>query len=145
MSVLKHNKVLYKKVCQEFFNNCLWYQVDGHYFEQIGFQEALLLYIFNICELNPTNKVASMVHVILKSFLFEKPRRCSHSDRKECRAKKKCAHFASSRGRASIVIKNLFPFLKRYCGGKSSKFRWKNSSNRYFMLDAPCLGNFGVW
>ena len=73
MSVLKHNKILYEKVRREFFNNCLRYQVDGRYFEQIGFKESLLFYIFNIYELNPTNKVASMVHVILKSFLFEKP------------------------------------------------------------------------
>ena len=72
MSVLKHNKILYRKVCREFFNNCLWYQVDGHYFEQKSFQESLLFYIFNICELNPTNKIASMVHQILKSFIFEK-------------------------------------------------------------------------
>ena len=71
--MLIHNKVLYQKVRREFFNNCLWYQIDGHYFEQKGFQESLLFYIFNICELNPTNKVASMVHVILKSFIFEKP------------------------------------------------------------------------
>ena len=73
MSVLKHNKVLYKKVCREFLNNCLWYQIDGCYFEQKGFQESLLFYLFNLVELNPTNKVASMVHQILKSFIFEKP------------------------------------------------------------------------
>ena len=66
-------------MCREFFNNCLWYQVDGRYFEQKlkYFQESLLFYIFNLCELNPTNKVASIVHVILKSFLFGKPdQRC---------------------------------------------------------------------
>ena len=71
--MLIHNKILYAKVRREFFNNCLWYQIDGGYFEQKYFQEALLSYIFSICELNPTNKVASMIHVILKSFLFEKP------------------------------------------------------------------------
>ena len=71
--MLIHNKVLYQKVRREFFNNCLWYQVDGRYFEQKYFQESLLFYIFNICELNPTNKVASMVHHILKSFILEKP------------------------------------------------------------------------
>ena len=73
MAILKHNKILYKKVCREFFNNCLWYQIGDCYFEQKYFQESLLSYIFNICELNPTDKVASMVHVILKSFLFERP------------------------------------------------------------------------
>ena len=73
MSVLVHNKVLYKKVCMEFFNNCLWYQIDGHYREQKYFPEALLFYIFNLCGLNLSDKVASMIHHILKSFIFEKP------------------------------------------------------------------------
>ena len=73
MSVLRHNRVLYDKVRREFTNNCLCYQITGRYFEQKAFQGALLSYIFNICELNPTHKVASMVHVILRSFLFEKP------------------------------------------------------------------------
>ena len=73
MSVLKHNKVLYQRVCREFFNNCLWYQIDGYYREQKYFHEVLLFYIFNLCGLNPTDKVASMVHQVLKSFIFEKP------------------------------------------------------------------------
>ena len=71
--MLKHNKILYKKVCREFFNNCLWYQVDGCYFEQKYFQEVLLPWTFNICEIDPTNRVASIVHAIVKSFLFERP------------------------------------------------------------------------
>ena len=75
MSVLKHNKVLYQKVRREFFKNCLWYQIDGHYREQKYFQEAILFYIFNLCELNPTDKVASMIHQILKSFIFGDPER----------------------------------------------------------------------
>ena len=73
MSVLIHNIKLYKKVRREFFNNCLWYHIDGYYREQKDFQEALLFYIFNLCELNPTDKVASMINHILKSFIFEKP------------------------------------------------------------------------
>ena len=75
MSVLKHNKVLYQKVRRELFKNCLWYQIDGHYREQKYFQEAILFYIFNLCELNPTDKVASMIHQILKSFIFGDPER----------------------------------------------------------------------
>ena len=71
--MFKHNKILYEKLRREFFNNCLWYQVDGHYFEQKYFQEVLLSYIFSICELNPPNKVASIIHAILKSFLFKEP------------------------------------------------------------------------
>ena len=73
MTILKHNQVLLQKVRREFFNNYLWYQVDGRYFEQIGFKEALLFYIFNLVGLNPTNKVAIMVHQILKSFIFKRP------------------------------------------------------------------------
>ena len=57
----------------EFRNNCLWIDIDGRYREQKHFQEAILFYIFNIVELNPTNKVASMVHTILKWYFFEKP------------------------------------------------------------------------
>ena len=71
--MLIHNKVLLNKIRREFSNNCRWYQVDGRYFEQKGFQESLLFYIFNICELNPTNKVAIMTHQILKSFIFKRP------------------------------------------------------------------------
>ena len=73
MSVLVHNIKLYKRVRREFWNNCLWYQIDGYYREQKGFQEALLFYIFNICEINPADKVASMVHHILKFFFSKNP------------------------------------------------------------------------
>ena len=70
MSVLKHNKVLYEKVRREFFNNCLWHQIDGQYIERKEFYEAILFYIFNLCELNPTDKVANMIHQVLnRSFL----------------------------------------------------------------------------
>ena len=73
MSVLVHNVKLYERVKREFHNNCLWYQIDGYYREQKGFQEELLFYIFNIAEINSTDKVASMVHQILKWYLFEEP------------------------------------------------------------------------
>ena len=73
MTIFKHNQVLLYKVRREFFNNCLWYQVDSRYFEQKSFQEALLFYIFNLVELNPTNKVAIMIHQLLKSFIFKEP------------------------------------------------------------------------
>ena len=74
MSVLKHNKVLYQKVRMEFFNNCLWYQIDGHYREQKYFQEALLFYIFNLCELNPTDKVRKYDPPNIKVVHFRKTR-----------------------------------------------------------------------
>ena len=73
MSVLLHSIELYRKVRREFFNKCLWFQITGHYREQKGFQEEILFYIFNLCQINKTDKVASMVHKILKSFFFEKP------------------------------------------------------------------------
>ena len=73
MSVLVHNVKLYERVRGEFWKNCLWYQIDGYCREQKGFREELLFYIFNIAEINPTDKVASMVHQILKWDFFEKP------------------------------------------------------------------------
>ena len=72
MTTFRRTETLYEKVCREFRNNCLWYQVTGRYFEQKAFQEALLFYIFNLCELNPTDKVAHVVSGITKSFLFRK-------------------------------------------------------------------------
>lgn len=64
-----HNPKLYDEVCREFSNN--WYQVDGYYREQIQFKHALLTYIFSVSKLNTTRKVATVVHQILKSFLFK--------------------------------------------------------------------------
>ena len=73
MFTFNHNEILYEKVIREFRCNCLWYQVTDRYFEQKAFQEALLFYIFNLCELNPTNKVPLIVNDITKSFLFKEP------------------------------------------------------------------------
>ena len=70
---LRHNVDLFEKVCREFRSNCLWVHIDGRYREQRDFQEAILFYIFNIVEIDPTNKVASMLHTILKWDFFEKP------------------------------------------------------------------------
>lgn len=64
--MLIHNCKLYDAVRREFWNNCLWYQIDGHYREQKEFQNTLLVYIFDLVRINPTDKVASMVHQILK-------------------------------------------------------------------------------
>ena len=43
------------------------------YRESKYFKEAILYLVFNIVELNPTDKVGSMVHELVKSFFFEKP------------------------------------------------------------------------
>ena len=56
-----------------FFNNCLGYQINGRYYEQKYFQKVLLFYIFSLCELNPTHKVASIVHGLLRSLFFKEP------------------------------------------------------------------------
>ena len=69
MSVLVHNIKLYERVRSEFWNNCLWYQIDGYLREQKGFREELLFYIFNICEINPSRKYGSPN---IKRVLFRK-------------------------------------------------------------------------
>ena len=46
--------------------------IDGRYREQKYFKEKVLYFVFNIVELNPTDKVGSMIHEFLKT-LFEKP------------------------------------------------------------------------
>ena len=63
---------------------------------------------------------------------------------KQAGRKKKCAHFVSSAHRDPGVmdIRNVFLFLKRYCKEANlANFAGENSSNRRFMLDAPCLSN----
>ena len=73
MAVLRLNVNLFGKVRREFWNNCLWYNINGRYREQKHFREAILSYIFNIVEINPTDKAASMIHTVLKMRFFEKP------------------------------------------------------------------------
>ena len=73
MAIAKHREDLFQKVFREFSCNCLEVDLGNDYRESKYFKEALLSWIFNICEINPTNMVASIVHTILKSFFFEGP------------------------------------------------------------------------
>ena len=47
--------------------------MDGTCIETKYLKEAVLCLVFNICELNSTNKVGSMIHGFLKLSFFEKP------------------------------------------------------------------------
>ena len=44
-----------------------------YYRETPVFKEAVLDFVFSICELNPTDKVGSIIHEFLKSWFFKKP------------------------------------------------------------------------
>ena len=63
---------LLEDVYKEFRNNQL-YNIDGRYREQKYFKEKVLYFVFNIVELNPRDKVGSMIHEFLKTLFFEKP------------------------------------------------------------------------
>ena len=69
---MNHRKDLFDNAYRESKNNELWIQIDGYYWEQKHFQEAILYLVFNMCELNPTNKLGNIIHEFLKTFLFEK-------------------------------------------------------------------------
>ena len=56
----------------EFNGNLVWVYIDGCYRETKNFKEAILNLVFNICELNPTNKVGNIIYEFLKTFFFEK-------------------------------------------------------------------------
>lgn len=70
--ICKHRADLFLKADREFHNNLLWIAATGSYRETKYFREAILYLIFNICELNPTNKVGNVVHEFLKTFFFKK-------------------------------------------------------------------------
>ena len=71
--VIDHREDLYQKVYREFCCNCLEVDLGRDYKESKYFKGVLLSWIFGVCEINPTNTVAPMIHVILKSFLFKEP------------------------------------------------------------------------
>ena len=75
MILARHCVDLFEDVYKEFINN-LWIYIDGSYRESKYFKKAILFFVFNIAELNPTNKVGSIIHELLKSFLFEKKEYC---------------------------------------------------------------------
>ena len=71
--ICKHRSELFNDVYKEFCNNLLYIYIDGRYIETKYFKEAVQRLVFNICELNPTNKVGCMIHEFLKLSFFEKP------------------------------------------------------------------------
>ena len=71
--VCKHRSDLFKDVYKEFYNNLLYIYLEGRYIETKYFKEAVQCLVFNICELNPTNKVGCVIHEFLKLPFFEKP------------------------------------------------------------------------
>ena len=71
--VINHSEDLYQKVYKEFSCNCLWVDLGRDYRESKYFQEAVLSYIFNLCELNPTNRLGKIILEFLKSSFFKEP------------------------------------------------------------------------
>ena len=73
MENANHSKDLFQKVFREFEYNCLEVDIGRDYKESTNFQEAVLYFIFNLCELNPTNKVGEIIHKFLKLSFSEEP------------------------------------------------------------------------
>ena len=73
MKIANHSKDLFQKVFREFECNCLEVGPGRDYRESKYFQEAVLYFIFNLCELNPTNRVGKIIHEFLKLSFFEEP------------------------------------------------------------------------
>ena len=71
--ICKHRADLFQNVYREFYNNLLYTHINGQYIETKYFKKAVQSLVFNICELNPTNKVGPMIHGFLKLTFFEKP------------------------------------------------------------------------
>ena len=71
--ICRHRANLFRDVYREFSNNCLWVNIDNSYRESKYFKEAVLYLVFNMWELNPTNKVGNVIHKFLKTVFFEKP------------------------------------------------------------------------
>ena len=73
MENANHRKDLFQKVFRGFEYNCQEVRRGRGYREFKYFQEAVLYFIFNLCELNPTNKVGEIIHKFLKLPFFEGP------------------------------------------------------------------------
>ena len=73
MENANYSKDLFQKVFRGFEYNCLEVRRGRDYREFKYFQEAVLYFIFNLCELNPTNRVGKIFHHFLKLSFFEEP------------------------------------------------------------------------
>ena len=70
--IYRHRNNLFTEADREFNRNLLWIDIDGRYRETEYFKEAILYLVFNMCELNPTNKVGNVIHEFLKTYLFKR-------------------------------------------------------------------------
>ena len=73
MEIANYSKDLFKKVFRGFEYNCLEVRRGRDYREFKYFQEAVLYFTFNLCELNPTNRLGEISHKFLKLPFFEGP------------------------------------------------------------------------
>ena len=73
MIIANHSKDLFQKVCREFCCNCLEVGLGRDYRESKYFKEAVLYFIFTLCELNPTNRLGKIIHEFLKLPFFKEP------------------------------------------------------------------------
>ena len=71
--VCRYRTKLFRDVYREFSNNCLLIDIGRSYRESKYFKEAVLHLVYNMCELNPTNKIGNVIHKFLKTAFFEKP------------------------------------------------------------------------
>ena len=63
---------MFTEADRELNKNLLWIDIDGRYTETKYFKEAILYLVFNMCELNPTNKVGNVIHEFLKTYFFKR-------------------------------------------------------------------------
>ena len=69
---------LFEKIRDEYVVGVSMIPYFKYYRETKGFNEAVLDFVFSICELNPTDKIGPIIHEFLKKWFFKKPehRRC---------------------------------------------------------------------
>ena len=73
MVIARHRADLFEDVYREFQNNLLWNYIDGSYRVSKYFKEKVLYFVFNVVELNPTDKAGNIIHEFLRMFFFENP------------------------------------------------------------------------
>ena len=76
MVLARYRADLLEDVYREFSNNCLWVNIDNSYRESKYFKETVIYFVFNICELNPMDKIGNIIHEFLKTPFFENPEHC---------------------------------------------------------------------
>ena len=64
---------LFEKIRDEYVVDVSMIPYLKYYRETKGFKEAVLDFVFSICELNPTDKIGPIIHEFLKKFFFKNP------------------------------------------------------------------------